>query len=337
MKHRSYTKLDTVGKTNGLASWLFTITIFGLIGFGFTYRQQILDTIKLYNYVAPSSIAQLATEDTMTPDTRRIFYVNRPLLQDKATFKAACPNGGGEKTIILGCYHGNQNGIFLYQVADSRLNGVTQVTAAHELLHAAYDRLSSGERQRIDTMLVRYYQNDLKDQRIKDTIDGYKKSEPKDVVNEMHSIFGTEVTKLPADLESYYSRYFTNRSKITDFTNQYQAEFSSRQALIKQDDAQLLDLKQKIETLEAALGGQQAQITTRQQELLDRRKSGDTAGYNAGVAGYNSLIDDYNRQVRLVQSLVSQYNQLVASRNEIASQVAELSNALSSNATQLNQ
>ena len=33
-----------------------------------------------------------------------------------------------EKTIILGCYHSDQEGIFVYNVTDPRLSGVEQVT-----------------------------------------------------------------------------------------------------------------------------------------------------------------------------------------------------------------
>lgn len=332
-----FLKLNVSGRASDALSRVFTLALLLTVGLGFVFRQQLLDEYRLYGYTAPAAIEQLATQDGMKPDTRSVFYVNHPVLQNKETFKTVCPNGGGEKTIILGCYHGGQNGIFLLQVSDDRLNGVTQVTAAHEMLHASYDRLSSKDRQDVDSMLLAYYNNGLQDQRIKDTIEGYKQSEPKDVVNEMHSIFGTEITTLPPTLEAYYSRYFTDRSKVLAFAGQYQTEFSSRQAAIKQDDIQLAELKTRITGLESSLGGQQKEIVAREQDLQSRRSSGDTASYNSGVGPYNTSIETYNSQVRLVQSLVEQYNQLVATRNEIASQISELSNALSTNTTQISQ
>ncbi|MDL2342066.1 MAG: hypothetical protein QFB87_03245 [Patescibacteria group bacterium] len=324
-------------KPQGRGGTWFSLALLVTVGLGFVFRQQLTDAYRLHNYVPPAAIAQLAAQDGLQPGTRRVFFVNHPQLQNKATFKTACPNGGGETTIILGCYHGGQNGIYLLQVSDSRLDGVTQVTAAHEALHAAYDRLSKSERRKVDAMLLDYYNHGLQDQRIKDTVDGYKKTEPKDVINEMHSIFGTEITTLPKDLEAYYSRYFIDRTKVTTFANQYQAEFSSRQAAVKQDDALLSTLKQRIDALEANLNTQQIQITSRQQDLVAKRKNGETAAYNAGVPGYNALIETYNTNVREVQKLVSQYNELVAARNDIAAQISELSNALSSTATQINQ
>ncbi len=318
---------------SGVFAGLLLLTVIG----GFVFRQQLQDRLKLYDYTAPAAIADIATQDGFQPSVRRVFYVNHPLLQDKSTFTTACPNGGGEKTIILGCYHGNQNGIYLLQVNDSRLNGVTQVTAAHEMLHAAYDRLSKKDRHDVDAKLVDYYSHDLHDQRIKDTIESYKKSEPNDVVNEMHSVFGTEVASLPPALESYYRQYFVDRTKVTGYAAQYQNEFSSRQATIKRDDEQLGNFKQRIETIEAGLGAVQGQISSRQLQLTAQRRSGDSAGYNAGVPGYNSLIDSYNSQVRSVQQLVGQYNQLVADRNVLAAEISELSDALSTSATQIRQ
>ena len=328
--------LNAKGAARISFSGIFAVVLLAAVGLGFVFRQELLDQIKLYNYTAPAAIVDLANQNGFQPDARRVFYVNHPMLQDKTTFTSACPNGGGEKTIILGCYHGNQNGIFLLKVSDSRLNGVTQVTAAHEVLHAAYDRLSNSERKELDTMLLDYYRKELKDQRIIDTIEGYKKSEPLDVVNEMHSIFGTEIAKLPPALEKHYQQYFIDRSKVIGYANQYQNEFTSRQAAIKEDDVQLAIVKQRIEAGEVNLTAQQSQITSRQQQLVALRRSGDTAGYNAGVPGYNAAIDSYNSQVRQVQSLVAQYNQLVAARNELAAQISELSNALSTNATMIN-
>src|SRR6185295_11567695 len=102
----------------------------------------------------------------MTPDTRRLFYVYHPVLEDKQAFNSHCTDS--EKTIVLGCYI-SRTGIYLYDVTDSRLNGVEQVTAAHETLHAAYERLSSSERKRVDGLTAQAFAQ-VTDQRIKDTI-----------------------------------------------------------------------------------------------------------------------------------------------------------------------
>ena len=312
---------------------LLWLSALGLIAVN---RQNIFDWWRLRSYQAPAEVSQLAAQDTMTAYARKVFYVNQPAIDDKQQFAKVCPNSNREQTIVLGCYRAGQSGIFLLGVSDPRLSGVEQVTAAHEMLHAAYDRLSGSERRRVDAMLLDYYSHGLHDQRILDTIAAYKKTEPNDLVNEMHSVFGTEVANLPSGLEQYYQRYFTNRAQIAGFAAQYQAEFTSRQAAIAQDDAQLAALKAQIDALEADLKTRQATIDSQQAALMNERDAGDTKAYNAAVPGYNSLVSAYNADVATTRNLISQYNQLVASRNAIALEEGQLVNELSNNLTSIN-
>ncbi|MDB5184582.1 MAG: hypothetical protein JWN38_390 [Candidatus Saccharibacteria bacterium] len=325
-----------IGKISVRTSLAILVIWFAILGIALSQRRQILDYLALRGYSAPSAIATLATQDGMTENARHVFYVNKPTIESKITFGKKCPAGMAEKTIVLGCYHSNQAGIVLLSVDDPRLNGVVQVTAAHEMLHAEYDRLSTNDRNYVDGLLLDYYKNKLTNQRIKDTIDGYRKSEPNDVVNEMHSIFGTEVANLPPALETYYQRYFTDRSKVTGFAAQYETEFSSRQDAIKQDDAQLAALKKQIDNLEKSLSTQQAEISQQRSTLDAERSSGNITAYNAGVPGYNQQVNTYNAGVHQVQALVDQYNQIVVARNAVAAEITTLSNALSSQATTIN-
>jgi hypothetical protein len=281
-------------------------------------RQNIYDWWRLRDYQAPAGILTLADEDSMTAYATKIFKVNHPSIQNKSQFNASCPNDGGEQTIVLGCYHSNQAGIFLLSVSDPRLDGVEQVTAAHEMLHAAYDRLSGSERNKVDSMLMDYYNHDLHDQRILNTIAAYKKTEPNAVVNEMHSVFGTEVANLPAPLEQYYQKYFTDRQKITQYAATYEAEFTSRQQQVFQDDAQLATMKAQISSLEATLNDQLNSINSQQSQLNSYKNSGNIGAYNAGVPGYNQLINTYNSEVATLKSLIDNYNALVDTRNSIA-------------------
>lgn len=296
---------------------------------GLLLKQQALrDWWRLRNYTAPAAVAQLASDDTMTAEGRHLLYVNHPLIATGSVFTSHCP-AGGEKTVVLGCYVGADGGIYIYQVSDPRLSGVEQVTAAHEMLHAAYRRLSNSERSKVDAMLTDYYEHGLADQRIKDTIAAYKQSEPHDVVNEMHSVFGTEVASLPAPLEAYYKQYFTNRAAVTGFTAQYQGEFTSRQNQVTAYDAQLKDLKQQIDAAEAQLKQQRADIDSRAAQLQADQSSGQIAAYNAAVPGYNQAVNAYNALLTTTKNQISQYNDIVSSRNNIALEEQQLASELS--------
>lgn len=290
--------------------------------------QAVQDWFRLYGYTAPSTVASLASDDTMTSTARHLFYVNRPVITAGPEFKAKCPLGN-EKTVVLGCYLGNDGGIYLYEVTDSRLQGVEQVTAAHEMLHAAYRRLSSSERTKIDAQLNDFYQHGLTDQRIKDTIDAYRKSEPKDIINEMHSIFGTEVPKLPVSLEQYYARYFSDRSKVTAYTAGYQEEFTSRQVLIKHYDVQLGGLKQQIDANQAQLNQMKSALEAQNRQLQSERANDQVSAYNAGVSSYNAAVSTYNSLLADTKNLISQYNDIVDKRNAIVVEEQQLTQALS--------
>lgn len=302
-------------------------------------RQDIIDWWKLRQYQAPAAVSQLATQGTMTDFGRKVFYVNDPAIQDKTTFAKECLSNEAkqEQTIVLGCYHSNQAGIFLMKVTDPRLDGVEQVTAAHEMLHAAYDRLSRSDKSKVDAMLTKYYKQDLHDERIIKTIEAYKKTEPNDLVNEMHSIFGTEIASLPADLEAYYKRYFTNRSQVVAFAAQYQAEFTSRRQIVAEADARLDVLKQQIESLESNLRGRQAAIDDQRTSLNALKASGDFKSYNAEVSNYNAQVSSYNAEVANLRGLIEEHNALVASRNAVALEVNQLSKELSNDAATIKQ
>jgi hypothetical protein len=256
-------------------------------------HQAVYDSFRLRGYVAPDKVVQLATDTGMRDLTRRIFYVYHPSIEDKAPFNKNCKSS--EQTIVLGCYVDGK-GIYLLSVTDDRLNGVEQVTAAHETLHAVYARLNSKERAKVDVMTAEAFSK-LNDQRIKDTIDLYKKQDPSVVPNELHSILGTEVRLLPADLEAYYSRYFSNRTKVVGFSEQYEQAFTDRKNQIVDYDAQLLSLKTEIDNLQSSLSKQATTLSSERERLGKLRSNGQIDAYNAAVPGFNQKVNTYNQDV----------------------------------------
>ncbi|MEX1995704.1 MAG: OmpH family outer membrane protein [Candidatus Saccharimonadales bacterium] len=313
----------------------YTLLIIGFVALpfvAFKNAQAIEDWWRLRSYTPPPDIVALASANTMTESARRIFYVNHPeLIGNVETFRTRCPQG--EQTIVLGCYHSDQEGIIVYDVQDKRLGNVQEVTAAHELLHAAYDRLNDGEKEDIDAMLQDYYQNRLSDRRIQDTIQLYKKTEPNELVNEMHSIFGTEISDLPAPLEAYYSRYFSDRQRVVKLANSYEAEFQSRQDKIKDYERQLNSLREQIKKQETALQNQLVDIESERQRLDSLRTSGRTAEYNGAIPGFNSRVRAYNTDVRKYKNDVAYFNDLVEEYQQVAGELQNLYSAIDTRLT----
>jgi hypothetical protein len=295
--------------------------------------QNLQDWWRLHGYQPPPDIVQLAGQDTMNSYTRHLFYLNKPQLPSTvSSFRQHCPEN--RDTIVLGCYHPDQNGIFIYNVQDPALAGVTQVTAAHEVLHSVYARLSNHDRQVLNSQLQDFYTHGLHDTRVLAEVKLYQQTEPADVLDEMSCTFGTELASLPAPLEAYYKRFFDNRAAIVGFEQQYEGEFTSRQAAIASDDQQLAALKQQITTQQATLNNQLQQINAGQAQLNSQLAAGQTRDYNAAVPGYNAQIDSYNQGVRSVKANIDRYNQLVGARNQIAGQLTTLDSALDTRLTQ---
>lgn len=306
-----------------------------LLGLIIANRQGISDWWRMRGYHPASAVSQLATEDTMTPYAQHLFYLNKPeLLSNITSFRQHCPEN--KDTVVLGCYHPGENGIYIYNVQDPSLKGVAQVTAAHETLHAIYARLSPEERANVNKMLNDYYKNGLKDPQVISEIKLYQQTEPGAVLDEMHSTFGTEIANLPAPLEAYYKKYFSNRAAIVAYSNHYQDEFTARQNAIAQDDQQLAAMKKQIDSQEAALESQQSSIMALKKQLDNELSSGQTAAYNAAVPTFNSQVSSYNNGVGALKQAIAQYNQLVDARNNIAKALTTLDKALDTRLSQQN-
>lgn len=293
---------------------------------GWTQRYNVTDWWRLRDYTPPPAIVKLADETTMTDYGRRLFYVNHPALNDKSSFNQNCTIS--EQSIVLGCYVTGA-GIYLYDVSDPRLVGVQQVTAAHEMLHVAYDRLGSGERSRIDSLTQQVLAG-ITDERLKSTVEAYRTRDAGIVPNELHSIFGTELETLPQELEDYYKQYFSDRQAVVKFSKQYEAAFQERKDKVAAYDAELASVKQDIEAKEAALDALVGRITTDRAELEALLAAKEYEAYNAKVPGFNQRVRSYNSQVNQVRALIETYNRLVAERNAIALEENELIKAIDS-------
>jgi len=315
-----------------IAAYALLIAIIVGSGLLLWQRQAFGDWLVLRNYQASPAIAQLASDATMTNLAKHLFYINKPQLEARPAFNQHCTNKT-EQTVVLGCYTGDRQGIYLYSVTDSRLHGVEQVTAAHEMLHQAYDRLSSAERQHINTLVENYYNHGLTDQTVKAQIAAYRQSEPHDVDNEMHSLFGTEVSSLPPQLEQYYARYFRDRAKVVAYNTAYQTEFTKRKQQVASYDQQLASMKTQLTAKEQDLMIRQTNVRQKKQQLDNENTPDQVDTYNADITAYNAMVQTYNDELTATKALISQYNQLVQQRNSIAMQEQQLQQALDSQLT----
>lgn len=307
-----------------------TITV-GLIALVWLNRYNISDYLVLRNYTPPTNVAQLAADTSLNEDGKHLFYVKKPQISGRQDFNKQCKDT--EQTIVLGCYNGVN--IFIFKVDDPKLNGVEQVTAAHEMLHVAYDRLSPIERKRIDGLINEAFKK-ISDQRITALADSYQKQAPGSVPNELHSILGTEVRDLGPELEAYYSRYFNDRSKVVDFANNYQKVFEDINLQVKAYDGDLALRKSEIDRREAGLITSAQQLKVQKANLDSALVSGQTRQYNNLVDSYNQAVNSYNSEIAEVQRLIDEYNKLVIARNKLNVQQQSLAKSIDSSVDAIN-
>jgi hypothetical protein len=305
---------------------LLVVLLVALSTIGWWQRQDIGDWLRLRNYEPAVEIAELADRTDMTDHARRLFYVYHPKLNDREDFNTNCTDS--EHSIVLGCYV-SRTGIYIYDVDDPRLNGIKEVTAAHEMLHVAYERLSASEREWIDARVMTEFKN-VTSERITKAVAAYREKDSSIVPNELHSILGTEVRTLSRELEDYYGRYFNDRLAVVGFSENYERAFAERQERVARYDAELEALRAQIDLLQSSLNSQSESLHKQRDELNSLLSNNQIEQYNAGVPVYNANVQSYNISVNEARALIDRFNRLVLERNAIALEGNELIKAIDS-------
>jgi len=204
------------------------------------------------------------------------------------------------------------------------------------MLHQAYQRLKGAEKTRINNLLQQYLDNKASKE-LKEKIDSYKTSEPGQLLNEMHSIFGTEAGDLPPELEAYYNQYFTNRQKVLALHQSYRAEFDQRIQKIDGYDRQLTNLKGQIESDKADIEAMETDLRQKRLQLNAYLADNQIAEYNAAVPSFNAEVVSYRSLVAATNKKVDRFNRLLATRNALAVQERQLEAAIDSNVKTANE
>jgi hypothetical protein len=275
------------------------------LGGGFQYLQ---DQYFLATYHPSAQIAAIASEDGMKGKGLTLFYESNPQIVDSATIQQHCPGGSGIE--VFGCYDGRT--IYVLNISNPQLKSQMGTAAAHEMLHAAYARLSKSKKNQIDPEIEAAEPTCAQtpginlDARLAD----YSQSEPGQRDNELHSILGTECTDVGPTLESYYSQYFTNRTNLVTLSSQYNEVFLAARQGLENDKSSYL-------TCISGLDSVQKEIASLESQMNADRDSGNTAAYNSLVDQHNNLVDSYNSQRNSCVLLQDRYNDAVDEYNQL--------------------
>lgn len=295
-----------------------------------THPQRVTDQFTVWTYTPTTTIAEYADRSTMTDEGRFLFYASRPEVLAGDDFDGHC-SSELEGVGILGCYQHGDKRIYLFDVTDDRLDGIEEVVAAHEMLHAAWDRMGQGERDALAPLLEEAADARSDDPDFQKTLEYYAQAEPGERLNELHSIIGTEFADIPADLEKHYATYFSDRAALVQLHVTSHAVFQQQQEAIDDIVARLTALQEGVDTDYASYNAGYDQLNLDIVDFNTRANAGEFSSQSQFTAERNALIQrqaDLDALYATIVDRKNQYDALVTQLDDLNAQVDELNQSI---------
>ncbi len=293
-------------------------------------RQYIVDQITVWQFQPTSEVLALIERAGMNDDGKFIYLASQPVLDGTQNFNREC-NRVETTTSILGCYSDGK--IYLYNVTDEQLDGIREVTAAHETLHAIYHRMSDGEKNEVNKLLEAEYEKLKNDEKLSKLMAYYTKAEPGQRGNELHSLIGTEVLDISKELEDHYSKYFSDRSKVVALDEKYSSVFSQLEQRADDLIAQINSLHNSIVSRTAQY---QSDVAVLNSDIIEHNQRVKNNSFNSQSEANNEYsqlaarVSQANTLRSGINDDIVTYNRLQAEYNSLASQSEKLNNSIDS-------
>ncbi|MEP7762462.1 hypothetical protein [Sanguibacter sp. 25GB23B1] len=166
-------------------------------------------------------VVALADAAHLSAEGREIFYGTQPEILGAQAFAGRCTDGhaapASVRSEVVGCYNGGTDTIVLYAPADPRLYGFVVETAAHEGLHAAWERLTAAERSALELLLEAEVAATPADDPIHAQITGSVGENAENRPTELFAYVGTQLWReggLAPELEVAFSRFVADRAAL---------------------------------------------------------------------------------------------------------------------------
>lgn len=282
---------------------------FNQVGYGPNLAVKIQDFFQGNAYQPSAEMARIRNDLQLTDKGKFIFNSAQPKLSESDEFNKYCRSDSPEAA-ILGCY--TMNNIYVYNITDAELDGIRELTTAHELLHAVWARMSDEEKTALVEPLTRTFE--ANQDFMAEEINNYDISQKQE---ELYVRAGTEVANLPADLERHYAEIFKNQDAVVAFYDKYigvfrtlTAELDSLKAELDQINtvvtAKTAEYEQRSSQLNAEVTSFNSCARTtgcfKTEEEFEAKKSvlmGEQAALEALYEEINSLIASYNSKVEI--------------------------------------
>ena len=290
------------------------------------------DLFGSMGYEPTSEMVEIRERLNLTERARLTFAASRPVLEERTEFNNHC-NSHNEEISVLGCYYSGH--IYLYNVQAEELAGVKESTAAHELLHAVWERMSAADKSEISKALLEVYYDEKYHDFLKEDLEVYENDE---TIDELHSRVGTEIAELPKVLEDHYATVFKDQDEIVDYYDNYIEPF-------KELSDEIDNLAEQMDVLDTEITAKTNNYYARANALsaqIDNFNScANRAGCFSSDAEFNrqrnqllaeqSALDDLYQEI---SDLIDEYNALVAEYNGNILRSETLESLINSNASE---
>ena len=308
-----------------------SIALLAAAGIVYMNRQYAIDQITVWGFTPSANVDSLKQRISFTPKGTFYFYASKPQVSEASIFNKGCPRQEVGNP-ILGCYTAER--IYVYDVTNTQLDGIEEVTAAHETLHAIWERTDSNEQERVGGLLKAEYQKrSTNDPSLVERMQYYQRTEPGEFVNELHSILGTEDSSLSPELETYYGQYFSQRQKVVDLHEKYNSVFNN---LKKQSDAlyaELTALSKNINARTIQYNADVKQLSADIDAFNTKAGSSDFASASQFNVQRTTLVartQQVNTDRISVSNLIDIYNTKLGQYQELSTQIEALNKSIDS-------
>ena len=254
------------------AAVIVSLLLVAFLVIAFANRGLIKDHFVAATFDASPEVETLTDNLNLTPAGERVFLASEPAIGGSEHFTAWCSGVvRSEESHVLGCF--KRDNIFLFNVTDPRLDGIVEVTAAHELLHAVFARMSPREQQKLAKELRDEYDRLVTDTpELAERMAVYESLSPTAYANELFAVLGTEEAPLNEHLEARYADWFNEREDIVSIHEQVFSVFVDLRARAAELSAELTSLKDSIEERSESYTASVAAYNSEAAEFKDRNK-----------------------------------------------------------------
>lgn len=294
------------------------------------FRQHIIDQITIWQFHPTSAVLNLAQRDGMSDYGKFLYLASQPELDTSSNFNNVCKKLENTSS-VLGCFTDSR--IYIYNVTDTQLDGIREVTVAHEMLHAAYQRMSDDEKTAVNILLEAEYKKLENNKNFADLIAFYARTEPGERDNELHSVIGTEVASIDPALEAHYGQYFSNRQATVTLYAKYNGAF---QNLTNQANALADQLNALVTSIPIRSAQYNVDVQTLNADIVAFNKRAETgdflsqAQFNSERAALEARVAALDATKASINDDIANYNSILAQYNSIVSQSKKLYSSIDS-------